>query len=280
MSLFFRKMHGLGNDFVIVDGRDRLPALTAGQIATLSNRRCGIGCDQFIVLEQASDPTATVFMRIHNADGSEAGACGNATRCVAALLFRERGRPDAVVQTISGLLPVRDIGGGLIEVDMGPARLAWQDIPLAAAMDSAHLPISEGGVSDPVGVGMGNPHAVFIVEDAETVDVAGIGSVVEHHPLFPEATNVQFVEVVSRARLRQRVWERGVGITQASGSGACAGAVGAMRRGLTDRRVTTRMDGGDLVLEWRADDGHVLMTGPWVEAFTGAVDPSTVADTA
>lgn len=272
MILDFRKMHGLGNDFVIVDGRTGRPDLTRRTVARLSDRRWGIGCDQLIVLEWPTDPAATVFMRIYNADGSEAGACGNATRCVAALVMAETGAQAVAVETISGLLPARDAGGGLIEVDMGPARLDWQDIPLARPMDTLHLPIRAGGLDDPVAVGMGNPHAVFIVDTAEAVDVAGIGAAVEHHPLYPEATNVQFVQVLDRARLRQRVWERGVGITRASGSGACAGAVGAMRRGLVDRRVRTRMDGGELTLHWRQTDGHVLMTGPWTSVFTGRVD--------
>lgn len=272
MPLDFRKMHGLGNDFVIIDGRTGPLNLSAATIARLSDRRWGIGCDQLIVLEPPTDPAASVFMRIYNADGSEAGACGNASRCVAALVMAEGSTGAVTVETISGLLPARDAGGGLIEVDMGPARLDWQDIPLAQPMDTLHLPIRVGGLQDPVAVGMGNPHAVFFVDAAETVDVARIGAAVEHHPLYPEATNVQFVQVLDRTHLRQRVWERGVGITQASGSGACAGAVGAMRRGLVDRRVTTRMDGGALTLQWRQADGHVLMTGPWTCVFTGHVD--------
>ena len=268
----FLKMHGLGNDFVIFDARkDPLP-LSEAQAAAIADRRRGIGCDQVIAMEPPQDSGADLFMRIWNNDGSEAGACGNATRCVAALLFHESGKDAGTIQTLAGLLPVTAAEGGLISVDMGEARFGWKDIPLAREMDTAHLELAHGGFSDPVGLNVGNPHAVFFVEsppDDETL--AEAGSALEHDPLFPERTNVQFVQVLDSGNLRQRVWERGAGITQASGSGACAGAAAAVRRGLVEPKVTTKMDGGDLVLEVRPD-WHVVMTGPVSLAFAGEVE--------
>lgn len=268
----FLKMHGLGNDFVIFDARRESLPLTTAQAAAIADRRRGIGCDQVIAMEPPRDDGADLFMRIWNNDGSEAGACGNATRCVAALLFHESGREQATIETLAGLLPVEAAGDGLVSVDMGEALFGWQDIPLAREMDTAHLELAHGAFSDPVGLNIGNPHAVFFVDappDDETLTEAG--SALERDPLFPERANIQFVQVLGRDRLRQRVWERGAGITQASGSGACAGAAAARRRGLTEARVTTEMDGGEMILEVR-EDWHVVMTGPVALAFGGEVE--------
>lgn len=269
----FLKMHGLGNDFVVLDARARPLAVDPAAIRRVADRRLGAGCDQLIVVRPAGDTRADAFMGIWNADGSEVSACGNATRCVAWILMRESGRGEAVIETKAGLLTATAAGEGEVTVDMGAARLAWQDIPLAQAMDTAHLPVSAETLTDPVGVGMGNPHAVFFVADAEAVDLPRLGPQLEHHPLFPERCNIEVAQVLSGGRIRMRVWERGTGITLACGTGACAALVAAVRRGLTERRAEVVLDGGSLTIEWR-DDNHVLMTGPVALAYTGALDPS------
>jgi diaminopimelate epimerase len=267
----FLKMHGLGNDFVVLDARTRPLVLTEAVVQAIADRRTGVGFDQLVVLEPAKDGLADVFMRIYNADGSTVGACGNVTRCVAALLMAETGRSQAVIETVAGLLDAQAAEGGMIAVDMGPARLDWREIPLAEAVDTNHLPLTLGGLADPVGVGMGNPHAVFFVPDAEAALVAEIGPQVEHHPLFPERTNVEFAQILSPERIRMRVWERGAGITMACGTGACATLVAAARRGLTGRAAEVVLDGGSLFIEWLKDD-HVLMTGPATLAYGGTLD--------
>ncbi|MCA1941158.1 MAG: diaminopimelate epimerase [Caenispirillum bisanense] len=273
--LRFLKMHGLGNDFVIVDRRADARPLPAAAIAAVGNRRTGVGCDQFITIEPG-DGEADAVMGIYNGDdGSPAGACGNATRCVAHLLMQETGKAEVAIRTVSGLLRGwRDAATGLVTVDMGPARLDWQEIPLAEARDTLHAGLSVGPLHDPVCVSMGNPHAVFFIDDVAAVDLPAVGPQVERHPLFPARTNVEIVQVLDRGRVRMRVWERAAGITMACGSGACAVGVAAVRRGLTDRRVEVMLDGGPLTIEWREADGHVLMTGPVATAFAGSVDPS------
>lgn len=272
-GLPFIKMHGLGNDFVVIDGRAAAVALTAAQARAVADRRTGVGCDQIVVVEAARDADADAFMRILNADGGEVGACGNATRCVAALVMAETGGRSAVVETVSGLLAAEAAGEGIIAVDMGPARLDWRDIPLAEARDTLRLTIEAGPLREATAVGMGNPHAVFFVDDAEAVPMETWGPVVEHHPLFPERTNVEAVEVIAPDRIRMRVWERGVGVTRACGTGACAAVVAAHRRGFTGRTVHVVLDGGTLLVEWRGD-GRVRMTGPVTTSFRGVLEPS------
>ncbi|MSP67642.1 MAG: diaminopimelate epimerase [Alphaproteobacteria bacterium] len=266
----FVKMHGLGNDFVVVDVRNLGASLDAQSCRALADRHTGIGCDQVIAIEPST--RADAFMRILNADGSEAGACGNAARCVASLLMREKESENATLETLAGVLPCHREGSNLITVDMGPARLDWREIPLAGPMDTLHLPVAEGPLADPVAVNMGNPHAVFFVADAAAIDLASLGPLLEHAPLFPERANIEVAEVVSRRAIRLRVWERGVGITLACGSGACATLVAAVRRGLTERQAAIQVDGGRLDIEWR-QDGHVLMTGPYAESFRGLTGP-------
>lgn len=265
MDLPFLKMHGLGNDFVIIDGRKNKPDLGAGRIRAIGDRRRGVGFDQLIVLEPPVSPKADIFMRIYNPDGSEAGACGNATRCVADLYMAEAGCMECKVETIKGLLKCKRADGWEITVDMGPPKLGWNEIPLSKQCDTLHLPL-EG---DPVGVSMGNPHCVFFCGDVQDIDVDKSGPKVEHDPLFPERTNVEYVCMQGTDHIRMRVWERGAGITQACGTGACASAVAAIRRGLTGRKVRVTLDGGDLEIEWREKDGHVLMTGPVAYVFEG-----------
>jgi diaminopimelate epimerase len=254
----------------VFDARDNALDLSAQQIRALADRHTGIGCDQLIVVERAKANLADAFMRIHNADGGEVSACGNATRCVADMVMREKGVAHAVIETGAGLLDAERASGGRVRVDMGPARLDWRDIPLKEPCDTAHVPLALGALSDPVAVNMGNPHAVFFVPDATAIDLARLGPQLEHHPLFPERANIGVVAPLSRDRLRMRVWERGAGITLACGSGACAALVAAARRGLTERHGFVVLDGGELEIEW-LKDGHVAMTGPIATSFTGAV---------
>ncbi|HEY3147827.1 MAG TPA: diaminopimelate epimerase [Dongiaceae bacterium] len=270
-ALPFLKMHGLGNDFVVIDLRDRPVSLTSAQRRWLADRRRGIGCDQLILLEPPRQRVADVFMRIHNPDGGEAGACGNATRCIAAKVMAEKSTRHVIVETVSGLLDADAVEDGRIAVDMGPVLLDWREIPVAEACDTLHLPLSLGPLSDPVGVNVGNPHAVFFVPDAEKVDLPSFGPVLEHHRLFPERANIEVAQILSPERIRMRVWERGAGITQACGSGACGTLVAAARRKLTGRSATVVLDGGELLIEWLADN-HVRMTGDWAESFRGEID--------
>jgi diaminopimelate epimerase len=273
MTIPFLKMHGLGNDFVVIDARSNPVHLTGAQARAIGDRRRGVGFDQLILIEPPQDKGADIFMRILNPDGSEAGACGNATRCVAALVGTSPGRDDLVIETISGLLRCWLHADGTVTVDMGPARLDWQQIPVADACDTAHLPPVAGPLADGVGVNMGNPHAVYFVPDALAIDLPQWGPQLERHPFFPDRANIEVVTITGPANVRMRVWERGAGITQACGSGACAVGVAAIRRGLVQgRRVTVTLDGGDLIIEWR-EDGHVLMTGPVATAFAGALGP-------
>jgi diaminopimelate epimerase len=269
----FLKMHGAGNDFVVLDGRAHPWAIDERLARQIANRRTGIGCDQLILLAPPSHHGADVKMRIFNADGSEVSACGNATRCVAWMLMNETGRDQVTIETKAGLLPADTAIDGLIRVDMGPARLDWREIPLAGEANTLHLDLTFGSLKDPVAVNMGNPHAVFFVEDAGSVDLPTLGPVLEHHALFPERCNIGVAQILAPDRLRLRVWERGAGITLACGSGACAALVAAVRRGLTGRRAEILLDGGRLFIEWR-EDGHVLMTGPVALAFSGTLDES------
>ena len=260
----FVKMHGCGNDFVILDDRSRVLAITPDRAAALADRHTGIGCDQLIVIEPAE--TADAFMRIYNPDGSEAEACGNATRCVADILMRETGHTAVVIRTISGDLPALRRDDGLIQVDMGPAGLDWTDIPLVRPMDTLRLDLP----GEPAAVSMGNPHATFFVADVEAEPIAIRGPKLEHDPLFPQRANIGFAQVIDPDTIRLKVWERGAGLTLACGSGACATLVNAHRRGLTHRKARMIVDGGELEIEWR-DDGHVLMTGPVATAFHGQI---------
>ncbi|MGE5478322.1 MAG: diaminopimelate epimerase [Bacteroidales bacterium] len=274
----FLKMHGLGNDFVVLDVRSSGLVLGEDAVRAIADRHRGVGCDQLIVIEPARNTLSDAWMTIYNPDGSQSGACGNATRCVAWHLMRQSGRDKVVIETKAGLLDAEARGAGMVAVDMGRARLDWREIPLAEAVDTLHLGLSSGPLADPVAVSMGNPHAVFFVADVAAIDLAALGPGIEHHPLFPERTNVEIVQVLpptadGTARLRMRVWERGAGITQACGTGACATLVAAARRGLVGRKADVVLDGGTLTIEWLPDD-HVLMTGPVALAFQGTLDPS------
>lgn len=265
MRIPFVKMHGLGNDFVVLDGRAQpLPTIDCQAAAALSDRHTGIGCDQLIVLEPSA--SADFRMRIFNSDGSEVEACGNATRAVGLL----HGAP-ATIETKGGLLRSTPTDAG-ISVEMGIPNFDWNRIPLAYAMDTLHMPVGWEDLADPVAVNVGNPHAIFFVPDCDQVDLARLGPLIETDPLFPERVNVNVATVTARDAIRLRVWERGAGLTRACGTGACATAIGAMRRGLVDRRATVTLPGGPLVIEWR-DDGQIIMTGAATESFRGSFDP-------
>jgi diaminopimelate epimerase len=272
MQKTFLKMHGLGNDFVIFDGREGAPVyLSTEAIRSLGDRHTGIGFDQMVIIDPAKSSQADVFMRIFNSDGSEVGACGNATRCVADVLMRETGRAEATLETAAGILKARRAGIGRVCVDMGKVRLEWRDIPLSQEEDTLSLGLSEGVLKAPVAVNVGNPHAVFFVQQLEDVPLEKFGPLIENHPLFPEKTNVEVVRIDNPHALTMRVWERGVGITRACGTGACAAAVAAARRGLTGRQVRVSLEGGILDIEWRETDDHVLMTGAVAEVFAGTL---------
>lgn len=268
----FIKMHGLGNDFVIVDARSTPLAVVEDGTRRLSDRHTGIGFDMLITLEP--DPEADVRVGIFNADGSEVAACGNAMRCVARLLLDEDER-GLKIRTDAGLLEAwrSPDNSAHYAVDMGPARTDWQDIPLAQDCDTNHVPLERGPLAEPVAVNMGNPHAVFFVDDVDGIPIETLGPDLEHDPIFPEKANIGIAQVIGPDRLRLRVWERGVGLTMACGSGACAAAIAAHRRGLTGRNVEIVVDGGTLNIEWR-EDGHVVLSGPAEESFRGVIDES------
>jgi diaminopimelate epimerase len=265
MRIPFIKMHGLGNDFVVLDGRvAALPQMTKSFAAALADRRTGIGCDQLVVLETSD--IAALKARFFNQDGGEIESCGNASRAIGLLL----GGP-ARVETLGGMIEVAPSAAG-ISVDMGEPRFEWEQIPLAYAMDTHHMPLAWETLENPTAVNVGNPHVIFFTPDCDAIELDRLGPEIEHDPLFPARINVNVATVVTREHLRLRVWERGVGETRACGTGACATAIGAMRRGLVDRKVTVSLPGGDLVIEW-TDAGRMLMTGPATESFHGDFDP-------
>lgn len=272
-DLRFLKMHGLGNDFVIIDARPGGEAVTPALARALGDRHRGVGFDQLAVIRNGAGVAAEIDF--WNSDGTEADACGNATRCVARLIMAESGQSAVDLRTGRGVLRAEDAGGGLTRVNMGAPVLDWRAIPLAREVDLDALPIETPLGVRPSAAGMGNPHCVFVVPDAEAVDLPALGPRVEHDPLYPERTNVEVVEVLDAGTIRMRVWERGGMITLACGSGACAAAVVTARRGLTGRSVTVRLDGGDLGIDWR-DDG-VWMTGPTALVFDGRLSHDFLA---
>ncbi|MBV9686018.1 MAG: diaminopimelate epimerase [Alphaproteobacteria bacterium] len=267
----FRKMHGLGNDFVVLDFRRGAITLDPTAVRRLADRRTGIGCDQVILLEPPRHPGTQILMRIRNADGSEAEACGNATRCVADIVHRETRADRVRIETAAGILEAEALSGGSFAVDMGPARTGWREIPLARPMDTERVDLAAGPLMGPVCTNIGNPHATFFVNDLETIDLGAYGPTLEHDPLFPERANIGVAEICNPRTIRLRVWERGAGITPACGSGACAALVAANRRGLAERRAAVELDGGTLDIAWRGD-GHVVMTGPAALSFEGTFE--------
>jgi diaminopimelate epimerase len=261
----FVKMNGAGNDFVVVNALETPFRPTEDQVRALADRATGEGFDQLIAIEPSE--TADAFMRVWNADGAMVETCGNALRCVGWLLMQADGADRAVIDTAAGPTTATRAGDHRVTVDMGRPRLDWDQVPLAEEMDTRGIELQIGPIDAPVlhtpgAVSMGNPHVVFFTDRQDDGFVSGSGSLVEHHPLFPEGVNVGFAHVLDRDRIRLRVWERGAGLTKACGTGACAALVATARRGLTDRRATVVVDGGELVIDWNEASDHVLMTGP------------------
>ena len=274
-KLPFLKMHGLGNDFIVLDGRDGSPMPDAVQMQALAHRHLGIGCDQLMVLMPPVDGV-DVVLDMFNADGSVARACGNGTRCVAELIMAERNTDKVVIRTISGDLPAwRTDKDAPISVQMGPVYTSWQDIPLTRDMDTLFLDLGLADFGSATALSVGNPHAVFFVEDAEAVDIEKWGPIAEQHPIFADRANIEFVRVIARDTIRMRVWERGVGVTMACGSGACAAAAAGILRGLTTHKQQVQLDGGILEIDWQDADsaagGQIIMTGAVATIASGII---------
>lgn len=280
----YLKMNGLGNDFIVVDARASGVRFSSAQVQCLSDRASGVGCDQFIVIEPAPYAGADVFMRIYNEDGGEVDACGNASRCVAALVAKELARDDVVIATNVGVLP-SSVAGDQVTVDMGVPRFGWEQIPLAEEFaDTRGIELQIGPIDAPVlhtpsVVNVGNPHAVFwVTDDPDGYDLHRFGPLLENHPIFPERANISLAQVLGPDRIKVRVWERGVGLTRACGTAACAVAVCAARAKRSDRKVTIELPGGPLALEWREHDDHILMTGPWALDGQGEITAEMLGD--
>ena len=278
-TIGFRKMNGLGNEFVILDGRRDAIALSPAQTRAIADHESGIGCDQLIVIEPSK--RADVRMRIWNRDGGEVESCGNASRCVAELLFAETGRDTVTIDTRGGFLICTRAPDGRVTVDMGVPRFDWQQIPLSEPFHDTRAielqvgPIDKPLLHSPSVVNVGNPHCIFWVDDIDAHDLGRFGPMLEFHPLFPERANISLCEVRDRDHLVLKVWERGAGLTRACGTAACAAAVAAARKRLTGRAVRVTLPGGDLDILWRESDGHILMTGPVSYEFSGEL-PETL----
>lgn len=281
----FVKMNGLGNEIVVVDMRREPAAISAAEARAAAGPQ-GAPYDQMMALYPPRAPGVDAYVRIYNNDGSEAGACGNGMRCIASLLADETGKDTLLFETKAGLLPAWKDASGLFTVDMGKPRFGWQDIPLAEEFrDTRAIELQIGPIDNPIlhspsVVNMGNPHAIFWVDDVDAYDLSRIGPLLENHPVFPERANITLAHVLSREHVRIRTWERGAGLTKACGSAACATAVSAARTKRTGRKVTVTLPGGDLVVEWRERDDHVLMTGPVEHEFDGRFDPALFASLA
>jgi diaminopimelate epimerase len=264
----YLKMNGLGNDFVVVDARADGRRFTSEAVRAITDRVKGVGADQFIVMEKPAAEGVDVFMRIYNCDGGEIDACGNATRCIAALVAEELGKRAIMLQTNAGLLSAT-VTDDLVTVDMGKPRFDWDQIPLSEEFaDTTGIELQIGPIDAPIlhtpsVVNVGNPHAIFWVSDVAAYDLGRFGPLLENHPIFPERANIELAQVMSPDRIKVRVWERGAGLTLACGTGACAVGVAAARKGLTGRKVTVELPGGPLEIDWRASDNHILMTGTW-----------------
>lgn len=275
--LHFRKMNGLGNDFVVFDGRTSSVVMDESKARAIADRATGIGCDQLIVLEKS--PRADVRMRIWNNEGFEVESCGNATRCIADMLFDEMHKTRATIDTKGGFLIAEKGGDKLVTVDMGAPRFAWQDIPLSEKFhDTRYIELYVGPMDAPLlhspsVVNVGNPHCIFWVKDLDVVDLAKVGPMLEHHPLFPQRANITLARVDSKDHAVIRVWERGAGLTKACGTAACAVMAAGFRLKRLDRKATITLPGGDLLMEIRESDGHILMTGPVTYEFEGELPP-------
>ncbi len=278
-SIHFRKMNGLGNDFVVVDVRAHDPHFSAETVRAIADRKTGIGCDQFILIERPRNG-GDCFMGIRNADGGEVEACGNAARCIASLMLDETGKSEVIVETLGAMTRGSRAPDGNVTVDMGTPRLEWHEIPLAEEIrDTRGIELQIGPIDNPIlhtpaVVNVGNPHAIFFIEDVNSVDLSRVGPLLENHPMFPERANISLAQVISRDHILLKVWERGAGLTRACGTAACAAAVAGARKRLTNRAVTVTLPGGDLHLHWREEDDHILMTGPATFDDDGTLDPA------
>jgi diaminopimelate epimerase len=278
----FVKMNGLGNEIVVVDLRRSKAAISSADARAVAANAAPY--DQLMALHAPRVAGTDAYVRIYNSDGSESGACGNGMRCIAALVTQQTGKDVAAFQTRAGLLNCWKADGGLFTVDMGPPRFRWDEIPLAEEFaDTRRIELQIGPIDAPIlhspsAVNMGNPHAIFWVEDVNAYDLGKIGPLLENHPIFPERANITLADVESRQRVVIRTWKRGAGLTKACGSAACAAAVAAARLRRAERKITITLPGGDLLIEWRERDDHVLMTGPVEYEFEGRFDPVLVAD--
>jgi diaminopimelate epimerase len=271
--LHFRKMNGLGNDFVVFDARSAPVAMTEARARAIADRRSGIGCDQLIVMEPSK--RADVTMRIWNNEGAEVESCGNASRCIADLIFKEKKTTRATIDTKGGFLVAEKAGDALVTIDNGAPRFDWKDIPLSEKFhDTRHIELQVGPVEAPLihspsVVNVGNPHCIFWVKDLDVVDLSKVGPMLEHHPLFPERANITLARVDAKDHVTIRVWERGAGLTRACGTAACAVMAAGARIRIIGRKATVSLPGGDLFMECRESDGHILMTGPVSYDFEG-----------
>ena len=285
MTHHFLKMNGLGNDFVVLDLRRDPLALTDALARAIADREKGIGCDQLITIEEPRHG-GDAFMGIRNQDGGTVEACGNAARCIGKLILDETGKDAVVIETLGGDTVATRADGGNITVDMGAPRLRWDEIPLSEEFqDTRGIELEIGPLGNPIMhspgvVNVGNPHAVFFVEDADAIDLERSGPMLEHHPLFPERANISVAQVLSPTHLKLRTWERGVGLTRACGTAACAATVAAIRRRKTEREITVSLPGGDLTVEWREADNHIYMTGPVMLDYEGELDPALLSGAA
>jgi diaminopimelate epimerase len=280
----FAKMNGIGNEIVVVDLRDKPGAVTPEEARAVASPE-GVHYDQLMVLQPPRLPGTEAFIRIYNNDGSEAAACGNGMRCVARRLFEASGQTQATFETKAGLLNCWR-SGDFYTVDMGPPKFGWQDIPLAEEFrDTRYIELQIGPIDAPVlhspsAVSMGNPHAIFWVDDVNAYDLTRFGPLLENHPIFPERANITLAHIVDRDHITIRTWERGAGLTKACGSAACAAAVAAARLKRTNRTVQITLPGGELAIEWRERDDHVLMTGTATFEYEGRFDPALFASVA
>ncbi len=274
----FRKMNGLGNDFVVIDARARDISLSEEQVRAIADRDSGVGCDQLIIFGPPRDAGSDAYMRIWNWDGGEVEACGNATRCIADILIAETGKPEVRIGSPGGMLRCTRAGDGLITADIGAPRLRWDQIPLAEEFyDTRRIELQVGPIDAPLlhspsVVNVGNPHCIFWVDDVEAYDLERFGPLLENHPIFPERANISLAHVTAPDAVTLKVWERGVGLTRACGTAACAAAVASARKTLTGRAVNVSLPGGTLHIEWREADDHILMTGPYVYDYDGVLD--------
>ena len=275
MSLAFRKMNGLGNDFVVLDARAKPIAISEDQARAIANRQTGVGCDQLIVLEKSS--VADLRMRIWNAEGGEVQSCGNASRCIADLIFSEKNEDTATIDTLGGFLIATKAGDKLVTIDQGKPKFDWKDIPLSEPFaDTRHIELQYGPIDAPLihspsVVNVGNPHCIFWVDDVNVLDLDRAGPMLENHPLFPERANISFAKVVARDHVILKVWERGAGLTKACGTAACATMAAGHRIKIIDSPCKITLPGGDLLMSVREHDGHVLMTGPVAYEFDGVL---------